>query len=1838
VFVKNKLVFVNCSKIERGDIMKKIIILFIVTVMSFGCNKKIKEAQTNANIFRYINSHTGKNVMLNEHIWVRFVRSMDGKNEGDFEENVFSFSPTIAGKTIWRNSQILEFIPEKSFEMRKEYNCKFDLNSILPDSVNLAPLEFDFTVIGRDLMTFNAEFVHADSHHESLCYQGKVEFSIPTTLKNVKKALSLKSGKKTISLEIEGEKGDYFFKSEIIKRDDAEKQFALKIDKKSLNLADDFERNFSLSSLKEMKLVNIYREEAGNNLSIVLEFSDEISNKQDITGLISIQPYQKIDTKKIGKKIIVSGDFCTAEEYTVIASAGISNKFGIKTAKEIKKIVQFNDRKPQIIFSNNGMYLPSSKNNKIYFRTMNLGIVNLEITKVYESNVGFFIQAEKLNSSQNRTDDYSSWRGSNIKRTGQIIVDKKLKIGEIKNRWLQHELDLTDLIEPDEKGLFVINLSFTKDDILYENASEISNKYGSDYYTNPLKYGYYYNHANAVKPLIISDVGLTYKEANNQHVVIVNNILTVKPIKNANVLLKNYQHQIVHEGITNKDGKVIFPKTKQEVFYVEAEFNDRRSILKLNEMGWNLSTFEVGGIEQEEDGLQVFSYTERGVYRPGDTINFSIIARNDNGNFPDNHPLEIKIYNPQNQLIFEKMLRTAKDGFYHLEYQTSSEDPTGNWDIQIKLGSSIFHHKLKIETVTPERLKIEVNAPENIAIKDNNIEINLQSTYLFGNSAANLHATLDAKCYHKNKTFSKYKTYSFNDETILFKPIVQKLFKGLLDADGKANLQWKLPDLSNVPSAITAKIMTEVFEKGGRSSKKNSYIPIEPYEYYVGIETMPSRYLKVGKPLSVNVILVDNDGQPRVGEPLQIKVYKNNRYWWWEFDSRNDAKLHYKTDAETEVVFQKKINSAAVPFFFEYIPEKRGEYLIEVTHENNDLSHSTSIFKYVSYWGETDGGMQNAGILTIKSDKQKYFINENAIVTFPTPKDSKVLVSIEKSDKILENYWIKAKGDETTITIPLTAEMTPNIYCSISVIQPHSQTENDCPIRMYGVIPILVEDPSTRQNITIKMLDELKPNQPFSCEIQTADKKKTQFTIAVVDEGLLSLTNFKTPNAWLEFNRKQHLSVNTFDNYSQIIGINKGDIFKTFSVGGGLFGKDERISPVKAKRFKAVSMFKGPLQTDENGYAKIEFEMPEYVGTVSVMVVSAKESRYGKVEKFVPVKNDLMVLPTAPRVVAPCDKFQLPITVFSTNDKIKNVNVSIEVDGPLKIDGQNKQTLHFEKKGEKDLFFDLSVKDEIGVSKLKVKAVSGDYEASYKIEISSNPNSPRISTFKEKQCKIGETITFDIPNDGIKGSNEARLTIAKMPNLNITQRLDWLMCYPYGCIEQTTSAVFPQLYLKSFLPNSESQNEEINNNINAAIQRLRKFQRANGGFSYWPGNPDISKWATNYAGHFLIEAKKMGYFVPSELLNNWIKYQQSMAIRNSKTENLKIRVYRLYVLALSGNAEIGAMNLLKENELFKMSNVERWLLSASYHLAGIPVTAQDIAKKTDLTVTKYFFGNDYGSILRDKSMILGALVEMGEKQKSEKMFLEISKVISSDAWYSTQTVGYALLALGKYINHNSSQFSQNARLKGEIYLPNGENISVNSTDFSITKNITKSFGKSIIFEADKSSKLEKLFLTLTWSGIPLNPNVKRDSNGLLVDVRWFSDDKKPLNPSHIKQGSTFYGLFSVTNKTNININEIVLTQMLPSGWEIENLRLFDEEMTEFNGKKLMQEDFVDIRDDRINWFFDLERNWKNRTKYFLVKLNAITVGDFTLPPTYCEAMYDKNYFAILPAKKVKVEK
>ncbi|MDE2799344.1 MAG: MG2 domain-containing protein [Gemmatimonadota bacterium] len=1815
----------------------------------FACSQKSLEDAPQSyplETARMVSHVSGGVLASTDPIRVRFVSPVVGKSQVGqvLRTRVFRFVPSIDGLATWEDVRTLVFKPNAPLTLRTVYSGELSMADLFPQHKDLKPLVIQFEVAGRELVALEADFELPDANDpQRLVFSGQISFNERADSSAVSDAVVLRLGDQQLALHwrVLSDGKTHDFTSAVITRTGESQELAMHIDRADLDLSQDYDNTWSLPPLSALSVMEIEKHADRDRPSVSIIFSDDLDFGQDIAGLITADPPQQLQLNAIGKTVSVVGDFQHGQRYVLTVHSGVRSRWGVALAQPHTETVVFDDIKPRMRFARDGVFLPSSGNRKIRFQTVNVSRVHLKIQKVFESNLGQFLQDQRVDGSRDRTRVFSSYQ---IRRVGVTVADTTLDIGNQKNVWLQHELDLDNLISKEEKGLYLIGLTFAAEDMLYGDPVEAAEarqqrrRYrGTDYYNNPYSRGYVYQHGRIYKPVVVSDIGLTHQKTHDRHLVYATHLEDARPLPGVTITLRTYQNQIMEQKVTDRNGLADFSPVKSDVFYIEAEKDGQRSFIKPGDMAWNLSTFDTGGRDPAPDGIRAFFYAERGVYRPGDDIHLSAIVRNHNHTFPDGHPISLAFFNPLGQRVLTQTNREGKDGFYTFDLSTSADAPTGNWRAKIDVGSRKFNHRVKVETIVPFRLKVFLDP--QLAERDRVLKADLRSAYLFGNPAAGLKSSVDVTLRSSPPVFPNFKGFSFVNQAVNFKPITTNIFTGALDEEGKAAVSWGLPSLNEAPSRLSANLRARVLEKGGRPNSTARMVHVDPFDVYVGLRKPDLDYgfTRVNASLEVPVVAVTPDGEAVPGRTLMYRVFHNENYWWWEYDSRDQFRLRFKRDFSTEKIFETSIISRDRPVPVAFTPEKQGEYLVEVADANG---HKASLFIRAYPWGSLPASGRVAGALVLKTDRENYAPGEKAVVSFPVPDTSSVLVTVSRGGNVVHSRWHTPRTRNTTqVEIPITADMAPNAYVTISVIQPHRQTANDRPLRMYGVVPLRVADPDTRLDLTLTAPDELKPEDSFEVVVQTGDGKPAQLTLAVVDEGLLDITQFSTPDPWRAFFGKLRLGLHISDLFGQVIGVNIGDVFKTFAIGGdaalAAYRRD-RLPEEQKQRFKSVSLFEGPVATDDQGRAVVSFTLPNYVGSVRIMAVAARGNAYGSVEKTVPVKTDLMVLPTLPRVLRPGDRIAVPATVFAMRDSLGSVEVAISTEGLLNVDGQARDTIAFREADEEDILFMCVVPNAIGDARVAITATAGDVIATHTTDLTISPSSPRISADETREIRPGQAVVLPVPDRGIPGSNRARLTLHTRPNMKLGNRLLWLVRYPYGCVEQVVSAAFPQLYLKDILIVSGKSNEiarEIDDHINAAIRRLRRFQLPSGALSYWPGRSKPSIWGTLYAGHFLIEANALGYHVPDDLFESWVQYEQSRAL--TTRDDLMIRTYRVYLLALANQPALGAMNLLKESSLRDMADVEKWLLASAYRRAGSSAIANEILRNAGTLANRAErWEHTFGSALRDRAMILGAMIDFQRWGEADPLVDEIALALSSDRWYSTQTSGFALLALGKHIR--ATEGDQPLRLTGSVTLPGGEVMPFDSGSRFYNVDIESGFGQSVRVQLNPESTVTRAFATLEWSGVPLVADSVAESHSLELDVRWRDDDGFPVYPDTLKQGATFWGHFSVKNTSVAHIREIALTQLLPSGWEIENTRLSGALMPGWaSNLGLGSEAYFDMRDDRVTYFFDIAP--ESKTQNFVVKLNAVTAGTFTLPPTLVEAMYNNKIKAVVPGRTIVVK-
>ena len=1340
-----------------------------------------------------------------------------------------------------------------------------------------------------------------------------------------------------------------------------------------------------------------------------------------------------------------------------------------------------------------------------------------------------------------------------------------------------------------------------------------------------------------------SNLGMIVKRNSlNKLWIAVSNILDTKPIGKAQVTAYNFQLQPIGKGETNGEGFVeITPNGVP--FIIVAESDKQKAYVRVVDgEEQSVSRFDVGGKDIQK-GLKGFIYGERGVWRPGDTLHISFILEDREKRIPDKHPVALEIYNPRGQ-FYTKMISTqGMNGFYTFDVPTQATDPTGLWNAYIKVGGTTFHKGLRIETIKPNRLKINLALPKVLQATDKNFYAPLTSTWLTGATASKLKAKVEMSLSKVNTQFKNYGQYIFNNPATDFTTIKTDIFDGTLDAEGKANVMLKVPTATEAPGMLNATFTTRVFEPGGDASIYTQTIPFSPFTSYVGINlNQPKgKYIETDKDHVFDIVTVNTQGQLVNSSNLEYKIYRIGWSWWWE-NSGESFGTYINNSSITPVAsgnLQTRGGKASFKFRIDY--PSWGRYLVYV--KDKESGHATGGTVYVDWpeWRGRSSKTDPSGIkmLAFSLNKDSYEIGETATAIIPAAAGGRALVSIENGSTVLRQEWIEvSNGGDTKYTFKITPEMTPNVYLHISLLQPHAQTVNDLPIRMYGVVPVFVTNSQTVLQPQIQMPEVLRPETNFNVTVSEKTGKPMTYTLAIVDDGLLDLTNFKTPDPWNDFYSREALGIRTWDMYDNVLGASAGSYSSLFSTGG-----DATLKPAdaKANRFKPVVKFIGPFYLGKGKSQTHTLKLPMYVGSVRAMVVAGQEGAYGNAEKTAFVRTPLMMLSTLPRVLSIQEEITVPVNIFAMENQVKNVTVSLQASGGgVQIVGANQQSLKFSQPDDQLVFFTLKTGSKTGKATIHLTANGGGQQTKETIEIEvRNPN-PIVTLRNSQWAEAGQSKELSYNLSSSSANNQIKLEVSRIPSVDISRRFDFLYNYQHHCTEQLTSKALPLLFVGQFKTIDKIEAEKIKTNLQEAIRQIYGRQLPNGGFVYWPGNAVADEWISSYAGMFLTLAQEKGYAVHSNVLNKWKRFQRAAAQNWRMPQDASgwqqwqselQQAFRLYTLALAGAPEYGAMNRMKEQA--GLSIQAKWRLAATYALTGKMKPAEELVYNAETTVSPYSSMNQiYGSSDRDEAMILETLILMNRERDALQQAKVVSKNLSQEEWFSTQSTAFALMAMGRLAEKLSGTLDF-------VWTWNDkQQPAVKSAKAVFEKEIATTPKSGMI--AVKNQGKGALSVDLITRTQLLNDTLPAISDNLRMDIRYANLNGTPISVNDIIQGTDFMAITSISNISGTSdYTNLALTHIIPSGWEIYNERMVAPETesgaADGSGKSVSKYNYLDIRDDRVLTYFNLRRG---ETKVFTVRLQATYAGNFILPAVQCEAMYDVNVQARSKAGRTTVSR
>ena len=1851
--------------------------LILLTVIAgfSSCKSNQKDIIPSAEYAPYVNAYTGGVISQNSTIRIELTQDqpMVDLNQ-ELKDNPFSFSPSLKGKTYWVSNNTIEFVPEEgALKPGAFYEGTFRLGDFVDVDKKLEEFNFSFRVQERNFSIHTDPITVTATQPDQVTVTGEIRFSDVVKKEEVEKMLTAGS-EKNKSYPIEITQTDHptryvFSISQITK--EAE-DYQLEITAKGNPAGIDRTQNESIlipakNSFRFLSAVRIDQPENG----IEIIFSDPVSNTQDLKGLIDVPEVSSSIFQIKENKVFIYFEAGKQNKLTLNIHEGIRNRqdkpLGTSHSISFSEL----NLKPQVEMATSAAILPDSKSLIIPFRAVNLYAVDLSVIRIFENNVLMFMQNNSLSSA------------NELRRSGRLVYKKTLWLAKDSSkdvhRWEDYSIDLAGLIHQEPGAIYRVILSFRQEYSAYpcggsenkemqfvdnkssDNLTKVSGETLSEddeavwdtpetyyYYNgsvpmdwsqyrwterdNPCHPSYYMNSDRiAACNILASNLGMIVKRNSlNKLWIAVNNILDTKPVAKAQVTIYNFQLQPIGKGETNGEGLVeITPKGVPFIAVAEAD-KQKAYVRVVDGEEQSVSRFDVGGKDIQK-GLKGFIYGERGVWRPGDTLHISFMLEDREKRIPDKHPVALEIYNPRGQ-FYTKMISTqGTNGFYTFDVPTQADDPTGLWNAYVKVGGTAFHKSLRIETIKPNRLKITLALPTILQASSKDVYAPLTSSWLTGATASRLKAKVEMSLSKVNTQFKNYGQYLFNNPATDFTTVRADVFNGVLDAEGRAGVNIQLPVATGAPGMLNATLTTRVFEPGGDASIYSQTVPFSPFTSYVGINlNQPKgKYIETDKDHVFDIVTVNDQGQPVNRSNLEYKIYRISWSWWWE-NGEESFGTYINNSSITPVAsgnLQTTGGKASFKFRINY-PDW-GRYLVYV--KDRESGHATGGTVYIDWpdWRGRSNKTDPSGIkmLAFSLDKDSYEIGETATAIIPAAAGGRALVSLENGSTVLQQQWLEVSDQgDTKLTFKITPEMAPNVYLHISLLQPHAQTVNDLPIRMYGIAPVFVTNRQTILQPQIKMPEVLRPETDFNVTVSEKSGKPMTYTLAIVDDGLLDLTNFKTPDPWNEFYAREALGIRTWDMYDDVLGASGGRYSSLFSTGG-----DASLKPAdaKANRFKPVVKFIGPFYLAKGKQQTHTLKLPMYVGSVRAMVVAGQDGAYGNAEKTAFVRTPLMLLSTLPRVLSTQEEITVPVNVFAMENQVKNVTVSLEASGAgVQITGNRQQSLTFDQPGDQLAYFTLKTGSKTGKATIHLTASGNGQQTKETIEIEvRNPN-PVVTLRNSQWIEAGQEAELSYTLAGSSSANnQVQLEVSRIPSVDISRRFDFLYNYQHHCTEQLTSKALPLLFVSQFKAVDEQEAEKIKTNVQEAIRQIYARQLPNGGFVYWPGNAVADEWITSYTGMFLTLAQEKGYAVHPNVLNKWKRFQRAAAQNwrmPQEASNWQIwqselqQAFRLYTLALTGAPEYGAMNRMKEQP--GLSIQAKWRLAAAYALTGKMKPAGELVYNAETTVIPYSSMNlIYGSSDRDEAMILETLILMKRDRDALQQAKKVSQNLAQENWFSTQSTAFALMAMGRLAEQLSGTLDFTWSWNGK------QQPAVKSAKAVFEKEIATSPKSGTV--SVKNQGKGALSVDLITRTQLLNDTLPAIADNIRLDVKYTDMAGSPISVEDIRQGTDFMSAVTLSNISGTSdYSNLALTHIIPSGWEIYNERMIVPEASSSNSNEANTPEssadkytYKDIRDDRVLTYFDLRRG---ESKTFTVRLQATYAGNFILPAIQCEAMYD----------------
>jgi len=1735
-----------------------------------------------------------------------------------------SFEPKLKGKFRWQSPDELVFSPSEPLRPATTYKAKLKSAVLRFNKYN--------SVKGGDKISFHTPLLTLDN--SQIVWVGESSTSaVPQIDLLFNYRIDPADLKSKLNVEVEGRSADFnlvtvspdnkiSLRINGLKTEDKDLDTRITI-KKGLkpkqgntSTSDDIINSATIPSPFALTVQNVEAEHDGMEGVVKVITSQQLTG-ESIKSFIRFEPVLEYSVEPNDYGFTLRSDkFDTEKSYALTITKGLRGKIGGIMKEDYNGGIGFGELESDIKFTNSkAVYLSKRGGKNIEVQITSAPKVKIIISKIYENNLlmsqryGYSPQETSSGPDNEGYDDYyyDEYGGGNA-MLGDVIFEKEIDTRSLPKSGSGRLLNFSQFEDrlPDFKGIYHVLVRSTE-----------------DYWVKDSRF------------ISLSDLGLIAKEGKDKIYVFTNSIKSAEPVNGAAVSVYSVNNQLLGTASTDKDGMATISYTNTDFSgfkpaMIIAKTADDFNYLPFNNTRVNTSRFDVGGKRNNASGFDAFVYAERDVYRPGEKINFSIILRDAQWKSPGDVPLKIRFLMPNGKELKAIRKSLNEEGSLEGSIDIATSAITGSYTMEVYTSNDILlsSKSFSVEEFVPDRIRVNTKLDKPFLRAGEKSNLSINAVNFFGPPATN--RKYETEIQVKQKAFSpeKFEGYDFslaNQNTFFDKQVKE----GTTDANGNAQFEYEVPSAYTNSGVLQTSFYTTVFDETGRPVSRVAAVDVFTQDVLFGVKNDWYYYYPLNQPVKFQLAAVNKDGNG-VTATARVEVIKHE---YRTVLTKSGSYFRYESQKEDKLMTEQQI-SVGSNTVYSYVPRTPGDYEVKIYNPGAASYVSRSFYSYGS-WGSNNTSFEvnREGNIDISIDKKSYYTGETVKALFKTPFSGKILITME-TDHIVSHQTVDVSNRTASVDLKLNAEHVPNVYITATLIKPHEVS--DIPLTVaHGFKNVTVEEKNRKIPVEITAAKSVRSKTKQKVSVKASPG--SMVTLSAVDNGVLQISDFKTPDPYDYFYQKKALQVSAFDLYPLLFEEVRARLSSTGG-DGDFMDMEKRANPMPAKRVRVVSYWSGIKRANGSGVAEFEFDVPQFSGELRLMAVSYKRNSFGAADNTMTVADPIVVSTSLPRFLSPGDTVNVPVTLTNTTDKLASLSASIAVEGPMKVIGGNSQSVSLAAKAEGRATFRVVADPTVNIGKVTVTVSGMGEKFTDATEIAVRPPSTLQKATGSGSVAGGSTQKINISlSDFMPASVNYSLVVSRSPALELGEQLRYLVQYPYGCTEQTVSAAFPQLYygdLAELMQNSRQQNKvNANTNILEAIRKIKMRQLYNGAVTLWDGEGREDWWTTIYAAHFLLEARKAGFDVDNSLLNtmlnfisNKLKNRETITYYYNRDKNRKIApkevAYGLYVLALAGRTNVPAMNYYKANTSL-LALDSRYLLAAAYATAGDKKSFTNMLPSSfngEESVPQT--GGSFYSDIRDEAIALNALLEVdpGNAQVGS-MVKHVADKLKTRRWLSTQERAFAFLALGKHARSaNNSTASAEIKVNGKA---------VGKADEKSWTGDMKVLGGNTVEVVTKGSG--RLYYFWQSEGISTSGAYKEEDSYLKVRKRFYDRNGKPISGTTFKQNDLIIIGVTLERSFNTPIENVVVTDLLPAGFEIENPRTKEIPGMDWI-KDAATATALDVRDDRIHFFVDAST--AKQTYYYAVR--AVSPGNYKMGPVSADAMYNGEYHSYHGAGVVRV--